>query len=190
MEMWRPVTREGADEVDEIPADLVETFMANIEDGIANAQRIAAQSAREKLTNGETPPVYIGNLCRIHARGFVASLRLIRRLLDAIRTESPGVDLTNELATLDDALPDISGVRDASAHRDERGRGRIKGKRISSGVVLVECLENNVLISTVGTLGEVGRIEITEATLSRVVETVQAIINRFPWMGRRRTWHF
>jgi hypothetical protein len=164
---------------------------AELDAMMTDADRDAAEDARERLRRGEMPRHYAMRLDIVYARAFVSSLRIIRALIGVTGARA-GLDLSAVTRSLDAALPHIIDVRDASAHRDERAQG-LAGRRrepIIAPIVVVETLHGNNLISTIDTQGEIGHVEISAVTLGLVVDAVQAIIARLPWEGRPRQWFF
>jgi hypothetical protein len=158
------------------------------EEARAAADRDQAEHAREAFAAGELPPRYRFRLMLTYARGFVESLRIIKRALGTIAKRT-GVDLAAILESLNHSQPHLTGVRDSSAHRDERALRRANNKPIGGRHILLERLTGNVLAAMVED-GRVGEVVVNESTLNQVVEAVQKAIDRLPWTGGPREFYF
>ena len=114
----------------------------------------ALEARRRRWRSGEIPQVYSSRLPFIYARSFLFSVWTIGKLFDQI-TKCEGLPPDAIAAAKDfaTAFPTLKGLRDSSAHVDERVSGQARGAPIDSqpienrfvsapggGVLLVENL--------------------------------------------------
>jgi len=67
---------------------------------MADIDRKAAEAARERLRSGDIPTDYARRLGLVYARAFVASLRIVRGLLNVV-SRNTGIDLSAATKPLD-----------------------------------------------------------------------------------------
>jgi len=155
---------------------------------------------RERWSAGQVPGGYERRIIFMHSRSFLFALDRLDNLIRVL-TEIPDVPQTvvEARAELLSSLPDLRGVRDSTAHFEDRSRGLAKGGKIleskpvlnqlvhatAGGIVILESLAGNRFGSTMSN-GEFGQVEISEKSLSAAARTVQNILDAFKWKGPRQ----
>ena len=149
------------------------------------------------------PEAYRDRLVFIHARSFVSTLALLRRGLE----ELSGYDLgqassavRQALASFDVALPGVKSVRDSAEHREDRVRGKVRGKALDlkpvvnsmvhapgGGVLIVESLNNRSYGGTIAD-GSHAEVEVSDQATEVARAVVQAVLDAMPWRDGHRTW--
>jgi len=145
------------------------------------------------------PDIYVQRIPFIYARSFLYTLHNIRQYLNTIATlESVPQETKKSIARLDDYFPSLKGVRDSSAHVEERVQGMTRKKPIvskpvenqfirapSGGVQVVESLMNDWFVSTTAD-GELGKVEVSYKSIEKVRDCIQRTLNSLPWIGPSR----
>ena len=157
------------------------------------------EAKRRRWEAGERPRAYTSRLPFVYARSFLFSLWDVRKLLGQI-ARCPGIsDEAGSIAkAFDAAFATLKGLRDSSAHINERVARQAHGRPIapkpldnvlvkapSGGVLVVESLVNNRFVGTTSD-GELAEVEVSADTMAKVQECVQRLLNSLPWSGMSR----
>jgi hypothetical protein len=176
---------------------LVSEYGSDAQGLLIELERRAREARRKRWLGGELPHDYRSRLPFLHARMFVFSLWDIRMLLTRARECSGiGAEVNTAIDAFEASFPMLKGLRDSSAHLDERVAGRARRRRIApqpvsnsciqaSGFMFVENLFGNRFAGTIET-GELAEIEVSAATLKKVQECFQALLDSLPWSGPAR----
>jgi hypothetical protein len=138
----------------------------------------------------------------IHAQSFVSTLAVLQRSLLAFTTYAfaPAVAASLQQACDDfaAALPGLKGIRDSTAHVEERVRGEAHGKKIATqpitnsmvhapggGVMIVSALNNQHYGGTIAD-GTYAEVEVADATTEVARVAVQAVYDALPWRPGHR----
>jgi hypothetical protein len=152
---------------------------------------------REKWQAGKTPEDFQRIRHSLYAKSFLFAIDRISMLLAAMeRLPCSRVEVAKAAATFKANVPDLRGVRNSSAHIDERIQG-IGGNRKPltlqpvnepeiqaplGGVFLSEAFLNRRFSSTMGD-GHLGTVEVSPETLEHAREAIQSCIDVFTWHG-------
>jgi hypothetical protein len=151
---------------------------------------------RQKWASGEVPMEYSQTLPRLYARSFLFSVWTIGRMLDRIARCDGVPEACRRIAAQFWAeLPGLKGMRDSSAHVDERVDGMARGKKIETrpvdgglarvpgnSIMFIENLVNDTFVGTAED-GSLAEIEVSPKTMAVVQQRVQTLINAFSWRG-------
>ena len=166
-------------------------------------ERVQREALREKWEREGGPETYRRRLIFIHARSFVTTLAALQRALTAICQYdfTPGVtaDLKRARDAFAAALPGLKGVRDSTAHVEDRVRGQQKlGRKIApqpvvnsmihaprGGVMLIESLNNQHFGGTIAD-GTYAEVEVADTTTEIATTAVQAVFDGLPWRPGHR----
>jgi hypothetical protein len=171
-------------------------------------KRVETAFRHEQWSNGVLPGEYQTILPFMYARLFLLSVESIWKLISALEHQSEivaeGHSLGNVVAirhakaSFHKAFPDLKGVRDTTAHLEDRGRGLDRNRKsldlkpvsnrlfnAPAGVLAIESLNGNRIGSTMSD-GNYGEVEVSIETLRVVQESLQAIIDAFNWEGPSR----
>ena len=154
---------------------------------------------RQLWAAGAWPQQYLFRLTFVHAKSFVYALDQVAKALGMLARQplAPPIAsvITQQETAWTAALPDLKGVRDSSHHAEDRLRR--KGKRgqdiqlqpinnemisAPSGALLAENLINNRFGWTMED-GNYGEVEVSETTLVKARDIVQAVFDA-PWSWR------
>ena len=162
--------------------------------------RIELELRREKWKRGQLPHEYQHHFPFLYAKLFLFALDSIRKCLFVLDKQA---DRPEEIhlakLSFDDAFPDLRGVRDSTAHQEDRGRGLGKREKPlekkpvvnygihapNGGVLVLNFLNGNRFGSTMED-GYFGEVEVSINSLLIVRDCIQRIINSFEWHGPKR----
>jgi len=158
----------------------------------ARRDEIRAEVDRRRLNAafaaGILPEAYRHRMAFVHAKGFLTATHRIRLAIDQC-TQFSAIETASTAAcdAIDAALPKLKGVRDSSAHVDERVRGMARGKLISprGGALFIENLFNDNFGGTMVD-GNHGEVPVTIHAFEQLVAVVQDFLNKLPWRGSER----
>lgn len=149
-------------------------------------RRAKIRHNRERWRSGELPNQYKRRLIFMHAKSFLYSVDRISKLLKELsrKEEVPeGVKEAKEKFT--DAFPDLRGVRNSSAHLEDRIQdfGYSEGEPdLEGGVLIAETLTGNRFGSTKRN-GDYGEVEISAEKVHVLTDCIQQSIEAFDWRG-------
>lgn len=167
-------------------------------------EQVRREAQREEWERDGGPETYRRRLIFIHARSFVTTLAALQRALGAICAYDLPAAITADLERARDgfaaALPGLKGVRDSTAHVEDRIRGRQKfGQKIApkpvinsmihapqGGALLIESLNNQHFGGTIAD-GTYAEVEIADVTTEIARAAVQAVFDCLPWRPGHRT---
>jgi hypothetical protein len=154
---------------------------------------------RERWAAGHMPSSYTFRLPFIHAITFLFALDRVDKILGKLEAmEGIPSSVCDARARLLAHFPDLRGVRDSSAHIEDRARGLgkwdrpleikpVENEMVSApgGALLLENLVGNRLTSTKAD-GTCGQVEVSSGSLDIAREVIQDTINAFRWTGPPR----
>jgi len=169
---------------------------AKLPELLLEAQRTRKRKERHA---GRLPQSYQHRLPFIHARSYLFTMDRLERLVGVLASMPRAPQQAKHgHESLRGLMPHLRGVRNSSAHLEDRSRGLDRmGRpldlkpidnhliRAPGGVLALENLCNNRFGSTMDD-GSYGEVDVSEASLRQVTEVVQEIIDAFPWTGMRR----
>lgn len=147
--------------------------------------------------NGLIPLQYKSLMPSIHAKSFLFALDTIRKALITMSKYpiSKSVAETS-LSQLLTALPDLAGVRDSTAHADERAVGVARKRKIvpqpimnemiqapDGGVTILGSLMGNKFSCTTED-GTFGSVEVSIDSLIATQAALQQLLESLPWRDR------
>jgi hypothetical protein len=158
------------------------------------------EAKREDWLAGRPPRSYQHALPFLHAKAFLSAVDSVGKLFGALSVVdgSPaGVAVLRE--SFNESFPTLREVRNSAQHVEDRIRGLGRGGQPlklkpaqnpmvsapAGGVLIVDSLNGNKFGGTLAN-GEHGEIEVSVASLERVRDLVQALIDAFPWKGPKR----
>ena len=156
---------------------------------------------RRQWDGGVVPNEYSRQLPFIYARAFLFAMWTIGNAFKCVAQcedlPPESIDACNEFHS---ALPDLKGLRDSSAHVDERIDGKARGKAIEAdaidgpivkapagSVLFVENLLNNRFVGTTAD-GAMAGIDVSAGTVAHVQRCLQNLILTLPWVGPGRLY--
>lgn len=157
------------------------------------------EAKRSRWRAGVLPQGYTSRLPFLYARAFLFSLWDIRGLLDRV-VKFEGIPAAARAAVeeFDVALPMLKGLRDSSAHIDERAAGQTRGRQIATkpiqtgfinapggGVLVIESLVADKFTGTTAN-GDLAEIAVSADTMKVVQRCFQHVLNSLPWSGPGR----
>ncbi|HEY5430715.1 MAG TPA: hypothetical protein VIK04_16485 [Solirubrobacteraceae bacterium] len=166
-------------------------------------EQVRRQLQREKWQRDGGPEAYRRRLVFIHARSFVTTLAVFQRALIALcdygfeSGVAGGLERARDVFAV--AIPGLKGVRDSTAHLEDRVRGqRQRGAEIrpapivnsfihapGGGVMVTEALNNNRYGGTIAD-GTYAEVEVSDA-ITEIAETAaQACFDALPWRPGHR----
>ncbi len=151
---------------------------------------------REKWGAGVMPDSYLFRLPFIHAKTFLFALDRIDKILRELAKEEKVPSAVGEVhARFLAAFPDLRGVRNSTAHVEDRARGLDKHGRplelkavdnemvkAHGGVLIIESLAENRITATMDD-GTCGEVEVSTESLDIAQQVIQDAINVFQWTG-------
>jgi hypothetical protein len=170
----------------------------------AIAEQARREALRQKWVEEGGPQAYTDRLVFIHAHSFVSYLATLQRALIAVVSYPLDASaLTAVRAACADfaaALPGLKGVRDSTAHAEDRVRAKARDRKIepapvsnplihapSGGAMVHDSLYNDTYCCTIAD-GSFAEVEVTDATTEVARVAVQAIYDALPWRPGHR--HF
>ena len=156
------------------------------------------RALQEESGNGRLPQAYQHRLPFIHAKSFLFAIDAIRKALSTLAgmplSQGAGRSALDQLLA---ALPDSAGVRDSTAHADERSIGRVRNRPLNpqpilnggihapgGGVTVIGSLMGNRFCCTMAD-GELGCVEVSERSLVSAQTSIQALLNGLSWRHPR-----
>ncbi len=140
---------------------------------------------RREMEMGKFPEKYQFKLIFIYAKSFLYSLDRIDKLFRVMKDEKDSpTDIAKAYNKFKLAFPNLRGVRNSSAHIEERIRGLAKNKPIfpNGGDIELENLSNNKF-SSVMEDGRKGEVEVSFNSITSARDCIQIAINSFNWVG-------
>jgi hypothetical protein len=167
-------------------------------------EQVELNLKREKAERGDLPRTYVFCLPFLYARSFLFALDGIRKFLDALNQEPnvpKEVNIIKSAFML--AFPALRGVRDTTAHLENRNIGLDKSRKPldlkpiansfinapSGGVLMLENLVGNKFASTMAD-GNYGEVEVSIESLRIVQNCLQKLIYTFKWTGMKRVYPY
>jgi hypothetical protein len=169
----------------------------------ARYDEIRAEADRRHLKDAfaanVVPEGYISQMPFVHAKGFLTAAHTIRQALiqcakiNAIQTQA---DVAR--VAIDAALPKLKGVRDSTAHVDERVQGMTRGREIQlqpvqnrmvrapGGCVLIIGSLNGDNFGNTMDDGNYGEVPVTIDTFNLFARVFQEFLDKLPWRGGPR----
>lgn len=140
----------------------------------------------------DLPWSYKHQIVFVHAHSFVYSLDRMDRTLQVLSALLEGFyDISKIYKHFQDSIPDLRGVRNSSAHSEDRMRGLGRDKQPivpkPFGFIMLENLHGTKLMSTMAN-GNLGKVDITVDTLKVSETTIQAVLDHLKWKGRPHQW--
>lgn len=176
-----------------------------------NYQQIREQAEiqvrQEQWKSGRMPESYERQMKFIYAKSFIYALERIKKLFDALLAELKNpIEEQHVLETVQtvrrdfrEAFPNLVGVRDTTAHFEDRIRSlkkrglpldlkplSIEGFEAPQGALILDQITGNryggIMVD-----GEYGEIEISAQSLEIVQNFIQTTIDAFQWQGERHS---
>lgn len=158
---------------------------------------------RQKWAEQSAQEIHRHRLPFIYAQSFVVTLALLQRSLVALRGYDLEPHVSDAIQQASDqfanALPGLAGVRDSTAHAEDRVRRKVRNKTLAPGPVMsggIHAPDGDVLITSHlhgsrfgctiadGTFAE---IDVSDPTTEVAQVAVQAVFDALPWQpGYRR----
>ncbi|MDS7956793.1 MULTISPECIES: hypothetical protein [unclassified Acinetobacter] len=158
------------------------------------------QFKKEQWSNGKKPIGFEISCQRIYARAFINALDLFDRVLQRL-TEEKGIPsgVVQQYEKISKYFPDLRPVRNTMQHLEDRSRGKgaynkqmdlkpIDNDYINApngGVLVLDTLNGSNFESTMAN-GEIGRVEISCESLSKLLEILVGVLNSFKWKGPKQ----
>jgi hypothetical protein len=153
----------------------------------------------EAFTAGRIPNIYIHRMPFVHAMSFLVTAHTIRvALTQCAKFNYITVQADAAGSAIDAALPKLKGVRDSTAHVDERVQGMARKKKIQlqpiqnnfinspqGGVLVIGSLNGDNFGNTMDD-GNYGEVAVTRDTFNLFVKVIQEFVDKLPWRGWRR----
>lgn len=160
---------------------------------------VSVRMVKADAAEGKLPRAYQHQLRFLHAKSFLFALDGVRKtLLSLKQTSSSAAASDTALGILAAGVPDLAGVRDSTAHADERVQGKAKGKALPNvaiddfgirapggGTVVISGLHDDVFNCTVED-GRLAGVAVNERSLGAAYEAVQALLDGLSWKGGTR----
>lgn len=165
----------------------------------ARYDEIRAEVDRRRLKDAfaanVAPDGYIHQMPFVCAKGFLAATHTIRQALiqctkiNVIRTYADAAG-----GAIDVALPKLKGVRDSTAHVDERVQGMVRKNKIQlqpvqnrminapGGALIIGSLIGDNFGNTMDD-GNYGEVPVTIDTFNLIARVIQEFLDRLPWRG-------
>jgi hypothetical protein len=142
---------------------------------------------RQSIASGQLPREYAHRRRFLYAHSFVYSVNGFRNVLMQLARRSIGASVRPLIVNLDKALPDLAGVRNSTAHVDERIQRMARKNAITpnGGAVITDNLFGNGLRSMLAD-GTHGEVPVTMQSLEVCVDSFQQLVSALPWRGRPR----
>lgn len=173
-------------------------FYSNHDHHRAEIEKLYRQ---EKLNSGVVPRSYKHRFSFIHAHSFLSSVDTFSKYL-AVLSDETGLEHVQSInQQLENDFPSLSKIRNSAQHSEDRSRGYGKPadvrkkvkmdlkpidngfiKAEGGGVLALSNLNGNRLGYTIDD-GTYQEFEISQATLGRVADLFQSLINGFEWSG-------
>jgi hypothetical protein len=153
---------------------------------------------REKWANGGIPREFEHNVPFLYARAFLYALDGFDKMLGVLARE-PGVpeELTEWHRKVEDAFPDLRGVRNTAQHMEDRARGLGAGKNpkpldlkpvqnalvhAPGGALILNSLNGSRYGSTMAD-GHYGEVDVSPESVERLQFILEGVLARFKWHG-------
>ncbi|WP_156387757.1 hypothetical protein [Methylobacterium sp. Leaf399] len=194
MKAWQAEAGRKQELADEIAA--VRGITWTDRDG-TNGVRVEAEIIRlqEVVAAGNMPRQYQRRIPFIHAKTFIYSLESVRKNFITLKKyDISKYSASKALDLIDKAIPHLAGVRNSSAHADERmvwtgSKNKslvpfpIESQHINAadgGMLVLESLFGDCFSCTLGS-GEFGSVEINSKSLVAVRSIIQNLLDSLPW---------
>lgn len=140
----------------------------------------------------DLPWSYKRRIVFVHAHTFVYSLDRIDKTLQVLKALLDGpYDISDIYKYFQNSISDLRGVRNSSAHSEDRLRGLDRNKKpiVPSplGFIMLENLHGTKFMSTMEN-GRLGKIDVTLDTLKASETAIQAVIDLLKWKGLPYQW--
>jgi hypothetical protein len=154
--------------------------------------RMEAERRRlvDAFTIGRLPDGYHFHMTSVPAKGFVIachSIRFVMAQCAKFQEAQVQASANAALASIDAAVPNVTGVRDSISHIDERMRGLANRKPMKlDRNILVTAMQGPNSLGYTTADGKYAEVPITQAAFNGCVQAVQTFLNSLPWTGYRR----
>jgi hypothetical protein len=156
----------------------------------------ALEAKREAWSAGRLPDSYAHRLPFIHAKSFLYALDTLHKALELMsRTASAPTEVSEALAELGHAFPNLVSVRDSAHHVEDRVQGKARKRQIdlkpvanraisapTGGVLVVDMLNDNRYGGTLAD-GTYGEVEVSAASVAIVQQCLQRVLDGYRWSG-------
>lgn len=159
---------------------------------------VSIRMVKAEAAEGKLPINYQHQISFLHAKSFLFALDGVRKSLLSLKRIGLSAAASGiALGILEAGVPDLAGVRDSTAHADERSQGKARGKalpnvpiddfgiRATGGVVVISGLHNDTFHCTVED-GRLAGVAVNERSLGTAYQAVQALLDALPWKGSSR----
>lgn len=160
---------------------------------------VSVRMVNAEAAEGRLPRSYQHQLPFLHAKSFLFALDGVRKtLLSLKRIGSSAAASDIAIGILAAGVPDLAGVRDSTAHADERSQGKARGKALPNvpvdsfgihapggGAIVISGLHGDVFHCTVED-GRLAGVAVNEGSLGAAFQAVQALLDALPWKGDSR----
>ncbi|WP_211169167.1 hypothetical protein [Aromatoleum toluvorans] len=153
---------------------------------------------REKWANGGIPREFEHNVPFVYARAFLYALDAFDKMLGVLARETgvPG-ELAEWHQKIEDAFPNLRGVRNTAQHIEDRARGLGAGKNpkpldlkpvqnalinAPGGVLILNSLNGSRYGSTMAD-GHYGEVDVSPESMGRLQCILEGVLARFCWRG-------
>lgn len=165
-------------------------------------EQVRRELLREKWQREGGPETYKHRAVFIHARSFINTLAVLQRALIALYEYHFAPEVRTKLEAAAEsfaaALPGLKGVRDSTAHVEDRVRRRRFDQKIepepitnsmihapAGGVMVIESLNNQHFGGTIAD-GTFAEVEVADTTTEVARVAVQAVFDALPWRPGHR----
>lgn len=152
---------------------------------------------REWWENVRAPGKFVDREIYIYAKSFLYSMDRIGKFLNTLCVCDNVPEKVSEIKEeFYASFPDLTGVRNSSAHFDQRLIGQAYSKPIKpkpvnnffieapNGAMVGESLAKNFICSTMRN-GHLGMVEISQDSLKTARDHIQNVIDAFEWEGNK-----
>jgi hypothetical protein len=148
------------------------------------------RALRKKVELGIAPQTYSHKVPFLHAHSFVYAVDSFGKFLDELCDYDATPQAVREIRDeFDRRLPMVRKIRNSALHIEDRSRryasahDKRKGKRMDvQGFLGLSNLEGKLLCYTIDD-GSYQKITIGQETLRVLVDTINRVIEAFPWKG-------
>jgi len=160
---------------------------------------VSIRLVKADAAEGKLPRAYQHQLPFLHAKSFLFALDGVRKTLLSLKRIGPSAAASDvALGILAAGVPDLAGVRDSTAHADERSQGKARGKALPTvpidsfgihapggGAIVISGLHNDVFNCTVED-GRLAGVAVNDKSLGAAFQAAQALLDALPWKGPSR----
>lgn len=156
---------------------------------------------REAWELGQEPAQFTHHRIFLHARSFLFSLDMFGRFLAVLEQEATQLAQLSDLnANFEQAFPDVRGVRNTTAHPEDRARGLGAGRTpkpmqlapvengaisAPNGALILNCLNGNRYGATMAS-GLYGEVEVSPSSVRTLQDLLLQAYGRFLWHGPKQ----